>query len=83
MEFAIRATGGRIVQAVEWDERIAAQYASNFPEVRLLVQSVQSVNPEELEPTAHIHLSPPCTEASVANPKAVETEVSLTAAIAS
>lgn len=83
MDCAIRATGGRVVQAVEGDETMAAQYAFNFPEVRLFVQSVQSVNPEQLEPTAHIHLSPPCTEASIANPKAVETESSISAASAS
>ncbi len=83
MDCVIRATGGRFVQAVEWEPKIASQYNHNFPEVRLLLQSVQSVNPKDLEPTAHIHLSPPCTEASIANPLATETEASITAAIAS
>lgn len=83
MDCAILSTGGRIVTAVEWDEKIARQYHHNFPEARLLIQSVQSVDPEELEPTDHIHLSPPCTEASIANPTAVESEASISAAIAS
>jgi site-specific DNA-cytosine methylase len=68
---------------IPWDERMAAQYAYNFPEVRLLAQSVQSVAPEQLETTDHIHLSPPCTEASIANPGAVESEASISAAFAS
>ena len=83
MDCAIFGTGGRIVTAVEWDNQIAEQYRFNFPEVRLLVQSVQSINPEDLELTDHIHLSPPCTEASIANPKAVESDASISAAIAS
>jgi site-specific DNA-cytosine methylase len=83
MDCAIAASGGRIVTAVEWDNKVAEQYAYNFPEVRLLVQSVQSVNRSELEPTDHIHLSPPCTEASIANPTARETDASISAARAS
>lgn len=83
MDCAIEVTGGRIVTAVEWDDKVAEQYVYNFPEVRLLVQSVQSVNRSELESTDHIHLSPPCTEASIANPKAVESDASISAANAS
>lgn len=83
MDCAIYASGGRVVQSVEWEPKIAAQYNYNFPNVRLLVQSVQSIHPEDLTPTTHIHLSPPCTEASIANPLATETEASITAAIAS
>lgn len=48
MDCAIATRGGRVITAIEWDDRIAAQYAYNFPEVRLLVQSVQSIDPEEL-----------------------------------
>jgi site-specific DNA-cytosine methylase len=53
MDYAIATTGGRVTTAIEWDDRIAAQYAYNFPYVRLLAQSVQSVNPEELDVTDH------------------------------
>lgn len=83
MDCAIASTGGRVITAIEWDDRIAAQYAYNFPEVRLLVRSVQSLRQEDLDSTDHIHLSPPCTEASIANPKAVESNASISAAIAS
>ncbi len=73
MDYGIEAAGGRVIQAIEYDPIIASIYAANFSDVRLHVQPIEAVDPIDLEPTDHVHGSPPCTRASAANSKGKET----------
>lgn len=77
MDYGIEATGGKVTQAIEYDPTIASIYVANFPEVRLHIQSIEAVNLIDLEPTDHVHGSPPCTRASAANSKGKETDEDL------
>lgn len=77
MDYAIKAVGGRVIQAIEYDPIIARIYATNFPDVQLHVKPIESVDPIDLEPTDHVHGSPPCTRASSANSKGKETDEDL------
>jgi DNA (cytosine-5)-methyltransferase 1 len=74
MDCGIESAGGKVTQAIEYGSTIASIYAANFPNVRLHVKPIEAVDPLDLEPTDHIHGSPPCTRASTANNKGRETD---------
>lgn len=74
MDYGIESVGGKVVQAIEYDPIIASIYSANFPSVRMHVEPIEAVNPLDLEPTDHVHGSPPCTRASTANSKGKETD---------
>lgn len=77
MDYGIEAAGGRVTQAIEYDPTIASIYCANFPDVWLRVKAIEAVDPIDLEPTDHVHGSPPCTRASTANSKGKETDEDL------
>lgn len=77
MDYGIESAGGRVAQAIEYDSTIASIYAANFPDVRLYIKRIEAVDPLDLEPTNHVHGSPPCTRASTANSKGKETDEDL------
>ncbi len=81
MDLAIAASGGRVTQAVEKDEKIAKNYQHNFPDTKLWVADINSVDPVEFEPTEDVHGSPPCTNASIANSKGSEQDSDISSAV--
>ncbi|HLO49803.1 MAG TPA: DNA cytosine methyltransferase [Kamptonema sp.] len=77
MDHGIEAAGGKVVQAIEYCPIIASIYSINFPDVRMHVSPIETINPINIEPTDHVHGSPPCTRASTANSKGKETSQDL------
>lgn len=63
-----------LLWAIEYDAKIADCYRSNLGE-HVIVSPVQDVGYDRLETPYWLHMSPPCTNASVANTKGGETEL--------
>ena len=72
-DYGIQAVGGKIIQAIEYDLTIASIYSVNFPDVKLHVKPIEKVSLADLDVTDHVHGSPPCIRASVANRNGKET----------
>lgn len=71
---------GKNVWGIECDSEIADIYRKNHPESRMICDYVQNVNPEDLEDVDCIVATPSCIRASIASPKAGESEEDLVVA---
>lgn len=68
-DIGAKAAGLELAWANEYDPAIAEVYAANLGN-HIVVGDVLNLNPFDFERVNHMHLSPPCTRASVANSSA-------------
>lgn len=68
-DIGARAAGLELAWANEYDPAIAEVYAANLGN-HIVVGDMLNLNPFDFEWVNHMHLSPPCTRASVANSSA-------------
>lgn len=81
-DVGFRAAGYLPVGAVEWDETIAGVYADNHGAGHVLCQPVEETDYRQWEGIDHLHASPCCTSASVANQDGGETWQDVSAGLA-
>jgi site-specific DNA-cytosine methylase len=73
MDEALRQAGYKVLAAVDPDQNSADCLRANFPETVVFQNKVEELTDEKLRRIhrpQHIHMSPPCQDASAANPKA-------------
>ena len=73
---------GTNIWGIECDSQIADIYTKNHPESKIICDYVQNINPQDLEDVDCIIATPSCIRASIANPKAGESEEDLIVASA-
>ena len=73
---------GTNIWGIECDSQIADIYTKNHPESKIICDYVQNINPQDLEDVDCIVATPSCIRASIANPKAKESEEDLIVASA-